>query len=146
MATVKEVKLMKDGAMVTPVVLADSVKNLDGTKFKDHNHDGRYYTESEIDSKLNNYAKFAGIKTASTYDFGGTSYLGMLLPALNKNEFAFINTGNKSAHAKVNGSGSYLLIGIGNDFRPFYAFVEGNVDSTFGSSSGYDMVIYFRYA
>lgn len=53
MATVKEVKLMKDGAMVTPVVLADSVKNLDGTKFKDHNHDGRYYTESEVDAKIN---------------------------------------------------------------------------------------------
>ena len=35
MATVKEVKLMKDGAMVTPVVLIDSVKNLDGTAYKD---------------------------------------------------------------------------------------------------------------
>ena len=35
MTTVKEVKLMKDGAMVTPVVLVDSIKNLDGTKYKD---------------------------------------------------------------------------------------------------------------
>jgi hypothetical protein len=66
MATVKEVKLMKDGAMVTPVVLADSVKNLDGTKYKDtvttllagksdtsHTHDGRYYTKTEINTNLN---------------------------------------------------------------------------------------------
>ena len=29
MATVKEVKLMKGGAMVTPVTLIDSVKNLE---------------------------------------------------------------------------------------------------------------------
>lgn len=36
MATVKEVKLMKNGAMVTPVVLADSIKNLDGTNYKDY--------------------------------------------------------------------------------------------------------------
>lgn len=47
MATVKEVKLMKDGAMVTPVVLADSVKNSDGTKYKDS-----IYTKTEVDSKV----------------------------------------------------------------------------------------------
>lgn len=35
MATVKEVKLMKDGKMVTPVVLIDSVKNLDGSNYED---------------------------------------------------------------------------------------------------------------
>ena len=35
MATVKEIKLKKNGAMVSPVVLIDSVKNLDGTKYKD---------------------------------------------------------------------------------------------------------------
>ena len=52
MATVKEVKLMKDGAMVTPVTLIGSVKNHDGTNYSGHNHDGRYYTESEIDSKI----------------------------------------------------------------------------------------------
>lgn len=77
MATVKEVKIQKDGAMVTPKVLADSIYNLDGTKFKDgmytkeetytrseidnklsgksntgHTHDDRYYTETEIDSKV----------------------------------------------------------------------------------------------
>ena len=52
MATVKEVKLMKDGSMVTPVTLIGSVKNHDGTDYLGHNHDGRYYTESEIDSKI----------------------------------------------------------------------------------------------
>lgn len=35
MATVKEVELMKDGQMVSPVTIIDSVKNLDGTKYKD---------------------------------------------------------------------------------------------------------------
>ena len=35
MATVKEIKLKKNGAMVSPVVLIDSVKNLDGTKYED---------------------------------------------------------------------------------------------------------------
>lgn len=47
MATVKEVKLMKDEAMVAPVVLVDSIKNLDGTKFKDS-----VYTKTEIDTKI----------------------------------------------------------------------------------------------
>ena len=47
MATVKEVKLMKDEAMIAPVVLVDSVKNLDGTKFKDY-----IYTKAEIDAKI----------------------------------------------------------------------------------------------
>lgn len=52
MATVKEVKITKNGEMVTPVVLSDSMYNLDGTKYKTHTHDDRYYTESEIDSKV----------------------------------------------------------------------------------------------
>lgn len=66
MATsVKEIKLKKNGAMVSPIVLIDSLRNLDGTKYKDtvtaalngkassnHTHDDRYYTESEIDSKV----------------------------------------------------------------------------------------------
>ena len=52
MATVKEIRLMKDGAMVTPVTLIGSVKNLDGTEYSSHTHDDRYYTESEIDSKV----------------------------------------------------------------------------------------------
>lgn len=49
MATVKvkEVKLMKDGAMVTPVVLVDSVRNLNGTKYKD-----TIYTKEEINTKI----------------------------------------------------------------------------------------------
>ena len=47
MATVKEVKLMKDEAMIAPVVLVDSVKNSDGTKFKDS-----VYTKTEIDTKI----------------------------------------------------------------------------------------------
>ena len=46
MATVKEVKLMKDGVMVTPFVLADSVYNLDGSKYKDS-----VYTKAQIDAR-----------------------------------------------------------------------------------------------
>lgn len=45
--TVKEVKLMKDGAMVTPVVLIDSVKNLDGSKYKEN-----IYTKKEINDMV----------------------------------------------------------------------------------------------
>ena len=47
MATVKEVKLMKGGAMVTPVTLIDSVKNLDGSKYKE-----TIYTKTEINAKI----------------------------------------------------------------------------------------------
>lgn len=35
MVTVREVKLMKDGKMVTPVVIAGSVKNLNGTSYEE---------------------------------------------------------------------------------------------------------------
>ena len=45
--TVKEVKLMKDGKMVTPVVLVDSVRNLDGSKYKE-----TIYTKTEINAKI----------------------------------------------------------------------------------------------
>ncbi len=47
MATVKEVKLMEDGAMVTPVVLIDSVKTPDGRSFKES-----VYPNAEIDAKI----------------------------------------------------------------------------------------------
>ena len=49
MATVpvKEVKLMKDGKMVTPVTLIDSVRNLDGSKYAEN-----IYTRTEIDAKV----------------------------------------------------------------------------------------------
>ena len=49
MATVrvKEVKLVKDGAMVTPVTLIDSVRNLDGSKYKE-----TIYTKTEINAKI----------------------------------------------------------------------------------------------
>ena len=47
MAKVKEVKLMKDGAMVTPVTLIDSVKNLDGSKYKEN-----IYTKKEINDMV----------------------------------------------------------------------------------------------
>lgn len=49
MTTVKEVELQKEGKMVTPVTIVDSVKNSDGTKYKDHKHDDRYYTKAESD-------------------------------------------------------------------------------------------------
>lgn len=46
MADVNEVKIFKDGAMTTPVVLADSIYNSDGTKFKDN-----FYTKAQIDAR-----------------------------------------------------------------------------------------------
>ena len=48
MATVKEVKLMEDEVMVTPVVLIDSVKTPDGRSFKES-----VYPNAEIDAKIN---------------------------------------------------------------------------------------------
>ena len=53
MATVKEVQLMDGENMVTPKVWADSIYNLDESKYTTHNHDDRYYTETEINSKVN---------------------------------------------------------------------------------------------
>ena len=47
MATVKEVKLMEDEVMVTPVVLIDSVKTPDGRSFKES-----IYPNAEIDAKI----------------------------------------------------------------------------------------------
>lgn len=61
MATVKGVKLMKDGEMVFPITHINAVKNesgqnlsniLGGKANSSHTHDDRYYTESEIDSKV----------------------------------------------------------------------------------------------
>ena len=53
MATVKEVKLMKDGEMVTPLTLIDSVKNLDGTKFKDSVYmKSETYTKNEVNANI----------------------------------------------------------------------------------------------
>ena len=53
MATIKEVQLMDGENEVTPVVLADSIYNLGGDKYMTHTHDDRYYTESEINEKVN---------------------------------------------------------------------------------------------
>ena len=52
MATVKEVQLMDGENMVTPKVWADSIYNLDESKYTTHTHDDRYYTESEMNTKL----------------------------------------------------------------------------------------------
>ena len=82
MATsVKEIKLKKNGAMVSPIVLIDSLRNLDGTKYKDtvsvalngksnseHTHDDRYYTESEIDSKVSSLNTAINGKADSSHD------------------------------------------------------------------------------
>lgn len=107
MATVKEIKLKKNGAMVSPVVLIDSVKNLDGTKYKDtvtsalngkanssHTHDDRYYTESEITNLLNGKAN-----SSHTHDYVTltdksctTSNSNQItLTSLNKGEWLSIN-------------------------------------------------------
>lgn len=45
--TVKEVKLMKDGKMVTPVTLINSVRNLDGSPYAES-----IYTTDYIDTKV----------------------------------------------------------------------------------------------
>ena len=47
MATVKEVKLMEDEVMVTPVVLIDSVRNPDGTQYQSN-----IYTKDKVDAKI----------------------------------------------------------------------------------------------
>ena len=47
MATVKEVKLMEDEVVVTPVVLIDSVKNPDGSKYAEN-----IYTKDKVDAKI----------------------------------------------------------------------------------------------
>ena len=47
MATVKEVQLMENEAMVTPVVLIDSVKTPDGSSFRES-----VYSNAEIDAKI----------------------------------------------------------------------------------------------
>lgn len=105
MATVKEIKLKKNGAMVSPVVLIDSLKNLDGTKYKDtvtnllngyvptsrtvngkplsgnislsasdvgasasgHNHDDKYFTETEIGNFLKGTAT-KSVNQTMTFD------------------------------------------------------------------------------
>lgn len=67
MATVKEVQLMDGENEVTPIVLSDSIRDSDGSKFVEnlntalgnksdegHNHDDRYYTENEVNTKLDN--------------------------------------------------------------------------------------------
>ena len=50
MATVKEVQLMDGEDQVTPVTLINSVKNPDGSMYKDS-----VYTKSEVDSKFKSY-------------------------------------------------------------------------------------------
>lgn len=92
MATsVKEIKLKKNGAMVSPIVLIDSLRNLDGTKYKDtvaaalngkassnHTHDDRYYTESEIDSKVSSLNSAINGKANSSHShFSVTSSYNM---------------------------------------------------------------------
>ena len=47
MATVKEVKLMENEVMVTPVVLIDSVRNPDGTQYQSN-----IYTKDKVDAKI----------------------------------------------------------------------------------------------
>lgn len=124
MATVKEIKLKKNGAMVSPVVLIDSLKNLDGTKYKDtvtsalngkanssHTHDDRYYTESEIESKVStlntaingkansshNHVVFKNITSGYDYEGEFDEYpshyheYSLTLPTLNKGEIAICN-------------------------------------------------------
>lgn len=75
MANIKEVKLMKDGAMVTPVVLIDSVKNSDGRNYKDV-----VYSKAEIKNIFSNMvadyefrftnSKIDGTILKSTFPYG----------------------------------------------------------------------------
>lgn len=120
MATVKEVKLMKDGAMVTPVTLIGSVKNHDGTDYSGHNHDGRYYTESEIDSKISTlntaingkansshyHSEYATLtcKSYSSID----SAKDITLPSMNKGEWLYCRCATTDTGGST-GTGSSLV-------------------------------------
>ena len=87
MADVKEVKITKDGQWVTPVVLADSVYNLDGTNFKDSVYKksetyskNEVYSKSEIDNKFKNYTLSTDIMNQSNYmtlnlEVGDSAYI-----------------------------------------------------------------------
>lgn len=89
MTIVKEVELNKEGNMVSPIVLIDSVKNLDGTKYKDsiytksevdiklaeksdnsHSHNDRYYTKSEVDIKLSTKMNIPSQSSVTSFPIG----------------------------------------------------------------------------
>lgn len=91
MATVKEVKITKDGAMVTPVVLIDSVRNLDGSKFKDSYED------------FKNIFKY--ISNRFDFEFGRGKYENVSNPCLHTFTFPYSEMVGNYGTLKFNGSG-----------------------------------------
>lgn len=126
MATVKEVKLMKDGAMVTPVVLADSVKNLDGTKYKDSVNtsiNNLNNSISNLDSeKANNHHNH--FLQRYIYDNSSTTDVALTLPAMKVGQWVHYsvkvtNDNHNSTYKYISvslsvGTGTYIVIGANN--------------------------------
>ena len=116
MATVKEVKLMKDGVMVTPVVLIDSVKNLDGTIYKD-----------AVNDSLNSMFKIKNI-TINCYNSGT---MNVDMPDVNYPTLIYMNC-TSSGYAS---SGGYNTINLNtNNTAMLYAYLwDDSKESTIGS-------------
>lgn len=138
MATVKEVKLMKNGAMVTPVVLADSIKNLDGTKFKDTPLSGQSYIYNyenyEARTDVNHvlpsvpFGKIGFVNiyqqntddelhVANIYIPSDGTYAYFLSVIDNKNEDDVLvgtatGTGDRSFYTRINANTSHTIGGI----------------------------------
>lgn len=107
MATVKEVKLQKDGVMVTPITIIDSVKNSNGTNYKDHKHDDRYYTKTESDRLY--------LKSLSYEEVAYNADTN--LPICNIGErylYKVTNTSNSSLYVKTPTEGNYFCITSGS--------------------------------
>ena len=127
MATVTEVKLMKDGAMVTPVVLADSVKNLDGTNYKDSVNtsiNNLNNSISNLDSeKANNHHNH--FLQRYVYDNSSTTDVALTLPAMEVGQWVYYsvkvtNANQNSTYKYISvslsvGTGTYIVIGANNN-------------------------------
>lgn len=98
MTTVKEVKLMKDGKMVTPVVLADSIRNLDGSSYK-----------SSIQATLNNKEDKIPI-SGTTLEYAlsdSNKNIKLNLPELEVGELKKLKVSNISVNNQITTSSSY---------------------------------------
>jgi hypothetical protein len=127
MATVKEVKLMKDGAMVTPVVLADSVKNLDGTNYKDSVNTSINNLNTKItnleNGKANNHHNH--FLQRYVYDNSSTTDVALTLPAMEVGQWVYYsvkvtNDNHNSTYKYINvslsvGTGTYIVIEANNN-------------------------------
>ena len=141
MATVKEVKILKDGAMVTPVVLTDSVKNLDGTKYKDI-----IYTKTEIDSKFNH--KFQTYTVSG--DLGTNSSNDNIVLSLDVGDSAVVLSGYVNVYDRgfrIKGqvtNGKYFVASLEDDSIGIIEDSSGYIKELQGHSSGFThkLVVY----